>query len=276
MRRHYFVERPKLQEFNCNLYRTVYKNPMPLSSSSPLSKRSLEFIARASRQKKSDWLDKNFSEYEEVLVNPLREISLRVAKALRNEAPGYRFPTRGFARIRRSGDKAKSHGMYKNWTGLYASKKPESRYEDFPSLYFHLSLEDQFSAGGLYMPSARQTKMIRAWIHHDNSLLENLLEDRDFKRYFKELGDERVLKTKPRDYPIDHPKIEMLKLMGWYVWRPFTKKELYSKNFADVLASHWRQVLRLNHVLDQYTATWPKEESDEKAIPAIKAPKLDW
>lgn len=239
------------------------------------SQSSLDFLKKASRQKKPEWLDRNREEYEKVLVDPMRNLMTQVAIHLRTEAPGYRFPTRNFARIRRSADRAKAQGWYKDWIGTSASRDSGSMYEDLPALYFHIQEGEIFSAGGLYMPSARQTKQIRAWIDHDPSDLIELLEDRTFKKRFKGLGTERVLKTKPRDYPADHPRIDWLKLTGWYVWRPISKKELFSKEFHHQLTEDWRQVLRLNRVLDQYIKSSPKK-NDFDRFSDIQAPKVDW
>lgn len=242
------------------------------------SKKTIEFITKASRQKKPEWLDRNRAEYEDVLVHPMRELMTYVAQTLRTKAPGYRFPTKNCARIRRNADRAKAQGWYKNWIGASASRDSGSMYEDLPALYFHISKEDIFSAGGIYMPSARQTKHIRAWIDQDPSQLEDLLKDKSFKKHFKELGNERMLKTKPRDYPIDHPKIEWLKLTGWYVWRPISQKELCSKEFPEILASDWAQALRLNSVLDKYIKTWPAKASSSSRLwdSELRAPKVDW
>ena len=246
-----------------------------MSSIPRFSQASIDFITKASRQKKAEWLDKNKDEYQKVLVEPMRELIEKVAAALKPEAPGYRFPSRQHARIRRGADQ--SMGPFRNWIGSHVGRDSGSRYEDLPSLYFQLAdgHEEIFSAGGLYMPSADQTKHIRKWIDQDPSALEELLEDRDFKKIFKGLGQERVLKTKPRDYPIDHPKIEWLKLSAWYVWRPISKKVLFSKDFSKVLIEDWHQVLRLNRVLDQYTQSWPKLSSIDN-LPKVAQRKMDF
>ena len=246
-------------------------------SSQRFSQASLDFIAKASRQKKKDWLEKNRAEYEEVLVLPMKNVMEHVSRHLKPEAPGYRFPNRNTARITRGADGAAIHGPFRDWVSTSVSRDSGSRYEGCPNLYFHISNghEEILSAGGLYMPSADQTKHIRSWIDKDPSKLEALFEDKAFKKCFPELGDERVLKTKPRDYPIDHPRIEWLKLSGFYVWKPFTKKELFSKGFPDLLLEDWTQILKLNRVLDHFTASWPKVEAVD-AIPQARAFQDDW
>jgi uncharacterized protein (TIGR02453 family) len=221
------------------------------------SKESLEFMAKASRQKSAEWLDRNEQEYQKVLVEPFRHLAQEVARHLRREAPGYRFPVRGFARIRRSAARAAAQGWYKDWAGLLISRDSGSRYEDLPNLYFHLSAEDQFSAGGLYLASAGQVRRIRDWIAKEPSALERLLEEPAFTDVYRELGDERKVKTFPRGFPKDHPRIEWLKLTGFYVWRPFPRKSLFSESFPEILASDWSQALKLNRVLDEWLARAP-------------------
>jgi uncharacterized protein (TIGR02453 family) len=253
-----------------------------MASPSRFSKRSIEFIQEAARQKGKGWLEKNRNEYEEVLVSPMRELMGMAEEALSRNAPGYRFPKRNHARILRGAEGAKLHGPFRDWVGVSVSRESKSRYEDQPNLYFHISEgEGIFSAGGLYLPSAAQTKHIRAWIDRDPSLLEELLSDRNFKKRFPELGRERVLKTKPRDYPADHPRIEWLKLSGFYVWREIKKTELFSKDFSDILIEDWRQVLRLNAVLDRYIRSFPRAiatlvETPAKGMQATREFYDDW
>lgn len=247
-----------------------------MASPARFSQATIDFINKASRQKKAEWLEKNREEYERVLVNPMRELMEKAAKELQPLAPGYRFPLRGLARLKRGTDQ--TAGPFKDWVHVSVSRDSKSRYDSLPNLYFHVSdgHENILSAGGLYMPSADQTKHIRKWIDQDPSALEELLDDKDFKKRFKDLGNERVLKTKPRDYPIDHPHFKWLRLSAWYVWRPFTKKVFFSKNFSDELIEDWRQVLRLNRILDQYTQNWPKTGSGLDALSGVQARKMDF
>lgn len=239
--------------------------------------KSLAFLERAHKQKNPEWLDRNREEYLEVLVEPTRHLVAQVKRELGDAARHYRFPSRGFARLRRSGDRARKYGaLFRDYVGVQGSRDSGSRFEDLPGLYFHLSPKDIFSAGGLYTPSARQVKRMRLWIDQDPGALEEVLSSRAFKKvYALGLGDERKLKTKPRDYPIDHPRIEWLKLTGYYVWRPLPKKVFYSSELPSVLSRDWAQVLRLNSVLDRYLARAPRMSVPER-FADITAPQADW
>ncbi len=239
---------------------------------SRFSQDTLDFIAKAARQTKSEWLDRHREEYESDLLNPVRDC-VREASRLLKESAGaelsrYRFPDRGLARIRRTASRAEAQGWYKDWIGVQVARDSGSLYEELPSLYFHIAPgeENVFSAGGLYLPSSQQTKRIRNWIAKDPSRLEELLSDQDFRKVYKSLGDERKVKTFPRGFPKDHPKIEWLKLTGFYVWRPFSKRVFFSKEFPAVLAADWRQVLRLNSVLDHWISSDPDPTEEVASV----------
>ncbi len=237
---------------------------------------SIDFVTRASRQKKVEWLEKNHEEYEEVLVKPMRALMEAATSALKSEARGYRFPVRNHVRIKRSHESRAEGVPFRDWIGVSVSKDSGSRYESCPNLYFEFNDEDILSAGGLYIPSAGQTKHIRKWIDQDPSQFQDLFKDKTFGKLFPDFGNERVLKTKPRDYPIDHPRIDWLKLSAWYVWRPFTKKEFFSKNFSTLLIRDWQEILKLNRILEKYTASYPKQIDSQESIPEATSRKMDW
>jgi len=250
------------------------------------SKKTLDFIQKASRQKKPEWLDKNRDEYLDVLVEPSRALMRDVSILLRNthakEVSRYRFPDRGIARIRRSATRAAAQGWYKDWIGIQAARDSGSLYEELPALYFHIApgKENVFSAGGLYLPSSQQLRRIRNWVAQDARPLEQLLADSYFKKLYPDLGKERQVKTFPRGFPKDHPKIEWLKLTGFYVWRPIPNRQFFSPHFAETLAADWRQVLRLNAILDLWVSKEVESVRDARVpdprVAERKATEWDW
>jgi uncharacterized protein (TIGR02453 family) len=243
------------------------------------SQKTLDFLDRAARQKNPNWLEKHRDQHQEVVVEPTRQFALEVAQLVRPHARNYHFPTRGFGRLRRSGDRARKYGaIFRDYVGISGSRDSGSRFEDLPGLYFHYSSGHQniFSAGGLYTASAQQVRRIRMWIDQDPSDLQSVLKSRSFAKVFPEgLGEERKLKTKPRDYAIDHPRIELLKLTGYYVWRPIPKRDFFSARLPEIVAADWIQVLRLNAVLDQYISSVPRDPVAER-FGEIRAPQVDW
>jgi hypothetical protein len=55
----------------------------------------------------------------------------------------------------------------------------------------------------------------------------------------------------PRGFDIDHPDLEWIKLRTFFVSKKLSLKELSSKDFNKNLASDFRQLLRLNDLLQK-------------------------
>lgn len=221
------------------------------------SKKSIDFLNKAVKQKKPEWLDKNKTEYQDVLVEPTAYLVQQLQAKLGSKVRGYKFPKR-FAIIKRNSIKAREQGWYKDWISVGASRPSGSLFEETPGLYFHASDEYIFCGGGLYMATSAQIKKIREWILQDPSELKALFADKKFKARFKSLNDSKKLKTNPRGIDIHHPDIEWLRLQAFFVSRKYSKKEFFAKNFSQLLAKDFEQILRLNSILNHYLTDWPK------------------
>jgi uncharacterized protein (TIGR02453 family) len=220
------------------------------------SKESVEFLRKAGRQKKADWLDRNRDEYERTLLKPLQNLATVLRTRLGSEAPGYHFPQKGIGRLRR-GTPSENGALFKNWFSYTATRPSGSRFDHNPSLFFMINSEDEegdefLLAGGLYMPSSRQLRAIREAIATDARAFDQLFADRAFAARFKGgFSRERSATRPPRGFDPQHPRLDWLKLQGFYVWRSYRPKELSSPKFAELLAQDARQILRLNELLDQ-------------------------
>jgi uncharacterized protein (TIGR02453 family) len=222
------------------------------------TKDTLEFILKASRQKNPEWLEKHREQYETLLLRPLQALAARLKTELGKKAPGYHFPLKGIGRLRRSAASAAEYGgLYKDWISYTATRPSESRFDRNPSLFFMINPKDKegdevLLAGGLYLPSSRQTKSIREAIATDASAFEKLFRDKKFAARFPGgFSEERISKRPPRGFDPQHPRIQWLKLQGYYVWRSYRPREYQSADFKGLVAHDCEQILRLNDLLDQ-------------------------
>jgi uncharacterized protein (TIGR02453 family) len=80
--------------------------------------------------------------------------------------------------------------------------------------YVSLSADGLFAGSGLYMPEAPRLQRFRAAVDDDRSgpELESLVGTLRKEGY--DVGAHEVLKTAPKGYPKDHPRIELLKHKG--------------------------------------------------------------
>jgi len=83
-----------------------------------------------------------------------------------------------------------------------------------PGGYVSLSADGLFVGSGLYMPASDQLQRFRAAVdgEESGSALESLVAVLRKDGY--EVGAHELLKTAPRGYPKDHPRLELLKHKG--------------------------------------------------------------
>jgi uncharacterized protein (TIGR02453 family) len=251
------------------------------------SPRTILFLKKAGRQKRLDWLDKNEAEYNEVLRHPLQAFARDLHAEISPLAPDYHFPLKGIGRLRRPAGRVNDWGggIYKSWMGYSVSRPKESRFEGNPNLFFMINSEDEdgdtvLVAGGLYMPSSRQVRAIREAIAKDASAFEELFKTKDFAKSFPGgFSDERISSRPPRGFDPAHPKMDWLKLQAFFVWKPYKKKEFASADFSSIVAKDWKQVLRLNRLLEQAiqgrlptaTKTQGKKKSSPKLLDHLES-----
>ena len=231
---------------------------MKKSTPPRFSKQTLDFLEKASRQKKPTWLDQNRDEYEKVLLAPLQYLAQTLALEVSPLAPDYHFPKKGLGRIKRPANRVSETGggLFKSWMTYSASSPRTSRFEHNPNLFFFINPEDQkdpiLVAGGLYMPSSQQTRIIRETLAHDTSEFDRLFKTKEFSKRFPDgFSQEKISTRTPRGFDVNHPKMNWLKLQAFFVWHAYTKKEFASKDFASLVADDWKQILQLNRLLEK-------------------------
>jgi uncharacterized protein (TIGR02453 family) len=222
------------------------------------SAQTIEFLKKASRQKKPTWLDQNRDEYEKVLLAPLNHLAETLTSELRPLAPDYHFPKKGLGRLKRPANRVaeRGGGLFKDWMTYSASRPRTSRFEHNPNLFFLINSEDKkdpvLVAGGLYMPSSKQTRALRETLANDASAFDQLFKTKKFSNRFPGgFSEEKTSSRPPRGFDVNHPRMNWLKLQAFFVWRAYTKKEFASKEFASLVAQDWEQILQLNRLLEK-------------------------
>jgi uncharacterized protein (TIGR02453 family) len=83
-----------------------------------------------------------------------------------------------------------------------------------PGGYISFSADGLFVGGGLYMPSPEQLARYRAAVADDAAGTDLTSIVATLRRAGYEVGAHETLKTAPRGYPKDHPRIELLQQKG--------------------------------------------------------------
>lgn len=227
------------------------------------SKKSLDFLAKAGKQKSENWLERNQSEYEKLLKTPFISLAEKLKRELRPLAPDYHFPTKGLGRIKRPAFKvAGGQDLYKDWVSLIATRPSKSRFESHPHLFFGLFPNEDHQvlvAAGLWQPTSRQTRLIREAIAKDASPFSELFEDKTFNKRFKNgFCMDKVSTRTPRGFSETHEDIAWIKLKNFVVLKKISIRDFSSTKFGENIVADLKQGLRFNRLLDKaLKLQWP-------------------
>ncbi|QEE49535.1 DUF2461 domain-containing protein [Flavobacterium alkalisoli] len=162
-------------------------------------------------------------DYKNVAEELIKEVSTTDTSLKHLEAKNCTF------RINRDIRFSKDKSPYKTNMGIWMS----AGNKDFNmgGYYLHIEKGASFIAGGLHMPDPVSLKKMRREIAGFYEDLEEILENKDFKKLYGDFDREQSLKTAPKDYDKDHPAIDFLKLKSFTVTHKLSDKDLADKNF---------------------------------------------
>jgi uncharacterized protein (TIGR02453 family) len=190
----------------------------------------LKFLRALTRNNNRDWFEKNkgtylqAKEYFEVFVAKYLQELIAFNPELAGLNPK-KLPFRIYRDVRFSKDKS----PYK--TNMGAGFSPNGKLVQEPGYYLHIEPGGCFLAGGIYMPDPENLSKVRQEIDYNGEKLEEILTTKNFRRWFKGFGDFDRLKTVPKGYAKDHPRVEWLKNKSFIVTHPFSDKEVTDKKF---------------------------------------------
>lgn len=210
---------------------------------------TLDFLKSLKKNNDRQWFEKNkkqfetakndFAEFVQQLIAEISKFDKSIADI---EAKDCIF--RIYRDVRFSKDKL----PYKTNTG--ASIVQGGKKSTLAGYYFQIEPDgNSFLAGGMYMPSAEHLQLVRQEIDYNTDDFKKIIHHTAFKKHFGELWGEK-LKTAPRNYPKDHPNIELLKHKHFVVVHNLKDEQLFSKNFLKHSINILKEIKPLNDFLN--------------------------
>ncbi|MGB4291861.1 MAG: DUF2461 domain-containing protein [Bacteroidales bacterium] len=198
-----------------------------------IQKNTIEFLKALASNNNRDWFEANRSNYEtakknfevfvQAFIDRITEFE-PVLKGLESKSCIFRINRD----IRFSNDKS----PYKTNFGALIIRGGRKNIHRFAGYYIHLEPGEYMIAGGAYLPPAEWLTAIREKIAEQPEEFLKIIEDKDFKKYFGELDDEK-LKSAPRGFDPDHPYIELLKFKSYTVVNYISEKKVLSPDYLD-------------------------------------------
>ncbi|WP_262148622.1 DUF2461 domain-containing protein [Chryseobacterium foetidum] len=206
--------------------------------SATISKNTLIFLQNLLQNNNREWFTENKQQYTDsqenmisFIENLITEMGVFDEDILKTDAKKTLF--RIYRDVRFSKDKS----PYKTNMGASLGMGKGSQKAGY---YLHVEPGKSFLASGIYMPDSAALKTIRKEISLYSEDFLKVVNQKDFKKLFKELDQDDKLKKIPQGFEKKDPMAEYLRLKNFIVVyhlkdEDLTKKEA-AKKFAEIFA----------------------------------------
>jgi len=218
-----------------------------------ISDKTYQFLKELNENNNRPWFQSNKGRYEEARAEFEGFISRLILGIASFDPPiGELEAKRCIFRIYRDTRFSKDKKPYKTNFGAHLVST-DAKLHDRAGYYIHLQPGNTFLAGGAYLPPAPWLKAIRNTIDQKGRKLIKILNHPDFKKYFGEMEGEK-LKTIPRDYPADHPFIELLRYKSFLAVHKLNDNDTMSENFLEASTTVFKALKPFDDFLNSSVA----------------------
>lgn len=216
----------------------------------------VQFLEDLRENNNRDWFHDNKSNYEDYKKAYTKLIQEFLDEMIpKDDSLKHLEPKNCSFRIARDIRFSKDKTPYKTHMGIWMSGGTKNT--NMPGYYIHIEKGKSFIGGGVWWPENADLKKIRKEIAYFYEDLEEILEDKKFKKEFGtfERNDTNALKTAPKDYEKDHPAIEFLKLKSFTAGQAIDDKLLTDKDFVKKISEKLIALKPLNDFLTRALTT---------------------
>ncbi len=198
---------------------------------------AIDFYERLEADNNKPFWEANRATFAEVVRAPTEEL----AGALDEFGPFHLFRPHNDLRF------SKNRPPYKTHQGAYGES------EGGAGFYFHISAAGLMCGTGYYAMAKDQLERFRRAVDAEQTgtEIEAIVADLSARRY--EIGAVDELKTAPRGYPKDHPRIELIRRKGLMASRDFgAPKWIHTRQAATKIRDAWNGAGDMNAWLDAH------------------------
>ncbi len=217
-----------------------------------ISKNTLKFLKDLKANNYREWFLVNKSGYESAKAefeSFVDDLLAEIAKF--DKTIGHYTAKDCIFRIYRDVRFSSDKSPYKTHMGAHVTATAKkSEIHSRAGYYIHIGPGESMLAGGAYMPQAHWLKAIRTEIAGDPESFKKILNSKDFKTYFGALEGEQ-LKTAPRDFPKDHPEIELLKYKSFLASHQCTDAMVTAPDFLQHCVATFKALYPFDQFLNR-------------------------
>ena len=211
---------------------------------------TLLFLKNVKANNNRPWFEKNRASYEAALENVRTFVTelIEATSAFDKSIAGLTYKD-CLMRIYRDVRFSKNKDPYK--TNFGASINKGGRKSHYAGYYLHLEPGgNSFIAGGMHMPEPENLQKVRQEILYNPEKFKKIIGGKEFKKNFGNLWQEDKLISAPKNFPKDHPEIELLKLKSFICIHEIKDSQVLNKNFFKFTVSLIKNAKPLNDFLN--------------------------
>jgi uncharacterized protein (TIGR02453 family) len=213
------------------------------------SAETLKFLRGLKRNNRREWFNAHREQYEAHVRQPMTAIVERLADDFRAFAPELvASPKISMYRIYRDTRFSENKAPYKTHIAAVFPTRRLPKHEG-AGVYFHVSPDEVWVGGGMYMPQPPQLLAVREHIAANVRQLRAIVESPGFRRKVGRLEGDKLTRV-PRGFPKDHEAAEYLKHRHFIAGAEFPPALAASPAFYRTLLGVFREVLPLARFLN--------------------------
>ena len=208
---------------------------------------TLQFLRNLEKNNNRDWFNENKTLYQEAQQDVISFVEkLMEEMADFDEEIGKLEAKKSVFRIYRDTRFSKDKTPYKTNFGAGLGMGKGNKVSGY---YLHIEPGKSFLAGGVYKPEPSVLKTIRQEISAFGDEFKAILEQDEFRNYFRGLSVEDKLKKVPQGFEKDDKMAEYLKLKHFIVTHPVSDEQLLSENAVKEFTEIFKAMKPLNDFL---------------------------
>ena len=208
---------------------------------------TLQFLRNLEKNNNREWFNENKTLYQEAQQDVISFVEKLIEEmADFDEEMGKLEAKKSVFRIYRDTRFSKDKTPYKTNFGAGLGMGKGNKISGY---YLHIEPGKSFLAGGVYKPEPTVLKTIRQEISAFGDEFKAILEQDEFRNYFRGLSVEDKLKKVPQGFEKDDKMAEYLKLKHFIVTHPISDEQLLSENAVKEFTKIFKAMKPLNDFL---------------------------
>jgi uncharacterized protein (TIGR02453 family) len=210
---------------------------------------TLRFLRALKRNNRREWFNAHRDDYEMYVRQPMTTIVERLAVDLRAFAPELvASPKISMYRIYRDTRFSENKTPYKTHIAAVFPTRGLPKHEG-AGAYFHISPDEVWIGGGMYMPQPPQLVAVREHIAGHVKQLRAIIESPGFRKHAGPLHGDNLTRV-PRGFHKDHPAAEYLKFRHFIAGADLPASLAASPKFYKTVLTVFREITPLARFLN--------------------------